>query len=211
MICGWAETRSGATSTKFLKAMTLSASGRHRCHVHPPVAMSPFVAPARSPPGPTRRDSGGPLSPTAARHRWSRVALEWVEPALQQAELVALGVGQDVPALVAALADVGPDGTERQQSFELGVLVPIGGVDVDVQPHLAGCRVGHRAEDEGRRGASEAGPGADLDRAVLLPAEDAVVEHGRPERGEGLGVAAVDDELGEAAGHGHTVGRNGPV
>ena len=55
-------------------------------------------------------------------------------------------------------------------------------------------------------GAAEPRLRADLDRAVLLPAEHPVVQDGRPEGGERLGVAAVDDELGEAAGHGRTVG-----
>ena len=77
---------------------------------------------------------------------------ERVEAALQQAELVALGVGEHVPALVAGLADVGPGGAEAEQPLELGVLVAVGGVDVDVQPELARRRVGDRTEDQGGRG-----------------------------------------------------------
>ena len=60
-----------------------------------------------------------------------------VDPSAQQAEHVALGVGEDVPVLVAGLADVRPDGAEVEQPLQLGVLVAVGGVDVDVQPQLA--------------------------------------------------------------------------
>lgn len=65
-------------------------------------------------------------------------ASERLDAGLEQAELITLGVGQDMPLLVPGLADVGPAGTELQEAFELGVLVAVGGVDVDVQPGLPG-------------------------------------------------------------------------
>lgn len=58
---------------------------------------------------------------------------EGLEPGTQEAELVAFRVDQDVPALGAGLTDVGGPGAEREQPLQLGVLVPVGGVDVDVQ------------------------------------------------------------------------------
>jgi len=61
---------------------------------------------------------------------------------VQEAEFVAFWVGQNVPALGAALADVGGSGAESEQPLQLGVLVAVGGVDVDVQPELPGPRVG---------------------------------------------------------------------
>jgi hypothetical protein len=66
------------------------------------------------------------------------LVLEGVEPGVQEAEFVAFRVGQNVPALGAALADVGGSGAEGEQPFQLGVLVAVGGVDVDVQPELPG-------------------------------------------------------------------------
>src|SRR3954452_8945625 len=44
--------------------------------------------------------------------------LQRVEAALQQAELVALGVGQHVPALVPGLADVRVRGAQAEQSLQ---------------------------------------------------------------------------------------------
>ena len=61
---------------------------------------------------------------------------EWVEAGREQAEPVALGVGEHVPPLVPGLADVGPARTEVHKTFELGALIAVGGVDVDVQPGL---------------------------------------------------------------------------
>ena len=49
---------------------------------------------------------------------------EWIEAGLEQAELVAFGVGEDVPLLLAGLADVGRACPELQEAFEFGVLKP---------------------------------------------------------------------------------------
>ena len=97
---------------------------------------------------------------------------------------------------------------EVEQALQLGVLVPVGGGDVDVQAQLPGLGLGHPAEDQRRGRTAEAGRGADLHLAVLAR-QHPVVQHRRPERGEGPGVAAVDDDLGEAAGHVATIGRPG--
>src|SRR2546421_7300714 len=58
---------------------------------------------------------------------------DWREAAAEQAELVALRVGEHVPGLLAGLSDVGRHRARRQQPLQLGVLVAVGGVDVDVQ------------------------------------------------------------------------------
>lgn len=60
-------------------------------------------------------------------------ASQGVESGSEQTELIAFGVGQDMPLLIAALTDVSRPGAERQQSREFGILVAIGGVDVQVQ------------------------------------------------------------------------------
>ena len=113
---------------------------------------------------------------------------------MQEAEFVAFWVGQNVPALGAALADVGGSGAESEQPLQLGVLVAVGGVDVDVQPELPGPRVGTGAEDEGRLQAAEAGVRRpDLDAPVVFPSEFDVAEDLAPERGEPAGIGGVDN------------------
>src|SRR5579859_1602803 len=128
--------------------------------------------------------------------------LEGLEPGVQEAEFVAFWVGQDVPALGASLADVGGSGAQSQQPLQLGVLVAVGGVDVDVQPELPGPRVGTGAEDQGRLQAAEAGVRRpDLDAPVVFAAEFDVAEDLAPERGESAGIGGVDDQLTDAACH----------
>ena len=90
---------------------------------------------------------------------------------LQEAEFVAFGVGQDVPGLLAGLADVGRARPELQEAFEFGVLIPVGGVDVEVQPQLARLGLGSGAEDQSRLQSAEPFPRSDLHRAVVAIAE----------------------------------------
>ena len=121
---------------------------------------------------------------------------------MQEAEFVAFWVGQDVPALGAGLTDVGGPGAESEQPLQLGVLVAVGGVDVDMQSELPGPRVAAGAEDEGGLRTAEAGVGRpDLDASVVLPAEFDVAEDLAPECGEPAGVGDVDDQLTDAARH----------
>src|SRR4051794_1734537 len=86
----------------------------------------------------------------------------------EEAELVALRVLQDVPGLLAGLPDVRRARAQVQQSLQLGVLVAVGGGDVDVQPQLARRRLVDPPEDQRGRGAAEAGLRADLHLVVLL-------------------------------------------
>ena len=71
-----------------------------------------------------------------------RSGLAWgsagLEAGAEEAELVAFRVGQDVPGFCAGLADVGGAGAEGEQALELGFLVAVGGVDVEVQAELPG-------------------------------------------------------------------------
>jgi len=55
----------------------------------------------------------------------------WVNPAAQQAELVAFRVREHVPADF-ALADVGRPGAEIEQPAQLGVLLAVCGVEIQV-------------------------------------------------------------------------------
>src|ERR1022692_704201 len=61
--------------------------------------------------------------------------------AREDAELVPLWVGKYDPALI-ALADVGVPGTEVEQATDLFVLLPVGWVDVEVEPVLDGLALG---------------------------------------------------------------------
>src|SRR3981081_2625005 len=111
-----------------------------------------------------------------------------MEPGVQEAEFVAFWVGQDVPALGAGLADVDGPGAESEQPLQLGVLVAVSGVDVDVQSELPGPRVATGAEDEGGLRGTEAGVGRpDPDASVVLPARFALAEALAPEWGEPVG------------------------
>ena len=130
-------------------------------------------------------------------------------PGPQQAGLVSLRVGEDVPVLLAGLAHVGRDRAEVEQPLQIGGLVAVGRADVDVQAQPARGRVVDRTEDQRRGGAAEPGGGTDLDGAVLTR-ELPVAEDVGPEPGQGLGVAAVDDEFADAAGHGRTIGSGAP-
>ena len=122
----------------------------------------------------------------------------------QQAELVALRVGQHVPGLGPGLSDLDGPGAEREQPGQLGGLVPVGRVDVQVQPQLLPLGLGAQAEDQRRLRPAEAGPGPDL-HPVVGPAQLHVVEHLRPERGQPVGVRAVQHQLGDPARHRQTV------
>ncbi|GAA4568427.1 hypothetical protein GCM10023176_22810 [Micromonospora coerulea] len=46
-------------------------------------------------------------------------ASQWVEAGLEQAELIAFGVGQDMPLLLPCLADVGRARTKLQKAASL--------------------------------------------------------------------------------------------
>lgn len=141
----------------------------------------------------TRRT--GTLSPRPA-------GSEGLKPGPQKAELVALWVGQHMPALGASLADISGPGTEGEKPLEFSVLVAVRGVKVDVQSELAGPGVGAGAEDQGRLRTPETSTGRpDLDAPVVLPAEFYIAEDFTPEGSQPVGVGGSDDEFTDAAGH----------
>jgi hypothetical protein len=122
-----------------------------------------------------------------------------LKPLAPEAELIALWVGQNVPLLLAGLSDDGGPGAEGEQPLQLGVLVPVDGVDIDVQGELTGPRIAAGAQDDGRLQATESGVGRpDLDRTIL-PAKLNVTEDLAPEHGEPFGVGAVEDQFTDAA------------
>ena len=128
-------------------------------------------------------------------------------PPSQQAKLVALGVGQHLPAFVASLADVGPAGARREQPLELRLLVAVGGVDVDVQPKLATLGFVRPVEDDGGLRTAEASlRRSDLDAAVDAVELD-IAEDRAPEPGQQVRIVCVEDEFRYATCHRATLSR----
>src|SRR5215218_5630968 len=106
--------------------------------------------------------------------------------ARKDAELVPLWVGKYDPALL-ALARVGVSSTQVEQATDLFVLVPVGRVDVEVEPVLD--RLAFR---DHRR--------ADGDSSGVFGLH-LVVKDRAPELGETAGIGTVDRKLGELTGH----------
>jgi hypothetical protein len=111
----------------------------------------------------------------------------------QQAEFIALRIGEHMPSLVPALTDIRRPGSGRQQPRKLGVLVAANRADVEVQPEQAGRGRGMGLEHD--RGLQAAEPGTDrpdLD-AVGVPGELGVAEDLAPEGRQPRRIAAVED------------------
>ena len=128
------------------------------------------------------------------------------EAAGQDAELVAFRVGERDPALGAGLADVGGPGTQAEQPADLLVLLPVGRVDVEVDPVLDDLALGHEREGQRRWHRAAAVLAirhlrrADCDQPVLFVLHH-VAKDRAPEPGQTAGVGAVDRKLGELTGH----------
>jgi hypothetical protein len=105
------------------------------------------------------------------------------------AELVALGIGHRNPGDVVALADVDAPSAQLLESLDLGK--DVGHPQVEMDAHLAQLGLRHPLQDHPR-----VGPFGRQQQAVLLAAPDvAVAERLRPERGQRLGVGAVDHDV----------------
>jgi hypothetical protein len=105
------------------------------------------------------------------------------------AELVALGIGHRDPGDVVALADVDPPSTQLLEPLDLGG--DVGGPQIEVDAHLALLGFGHPLQDDRR-----VWPFGGQQQAVrLAEPDDAVAERFGPERGQRLGVGAVDDDV----------------
>src|SRR5918912_445856 len=85
---------------------------------------------------------------TAADRCWLRRRCGSVHLPWQQAELVALRVGQHTPRDLGRLANVDPPRPEGEQALEFGVLVSTGRVDVDVDAVLNGLWLWHGHKDQ---------------------------------------------------------------
>jgi hypothetical protein len=106
-----------------------------------------------------------------------------------------------MPLLPRCLADFGWACTELQKAFELGVLIAVGGVDVDVQPGFPLLRFIPATEDYRRLRTAEPFARPDLHRAVVLAIEHDEVQDLAPEPRQRLGVAATEHELTDTTCH----------
>src|SRR5580704_11803229 len=128
------------------------------------------------------RVSGWPEAEPARRGLRSGAA------AGQDAELVALRVGQDNPALL-ALADIGVPGAQAEQAADLLALLPVGRAEVEMEPVLDALALGHAGEGQYRRHraavvlAAGRGRRADGDDCVVLVLH-LVVKDRAPEPGQ---------------------------
>src|SRR5207244_660648 len=105
----------------------------------------------------------------------------------EEAELVALGVGEHDPRHLVALADVDLAGAEGEQALELLGLVAPRRVDVDVDAVLRHLRFGYGYEDEQRlRRDGLAGGRQPAEPALVV--DDRPRQHLAPEPGEGRGL-----------------------
>lgn len=126
---------------------------------------------------------------------------EWAESGLEQAERIAFGVGQHMPLLLPCLSDVDRARSELQNAFELGVLIAIGGIDVDVQSGFPRLRLFLVTEDDRWLRTSESCAGPDLHGAVILAIEHNEVQDLASEPRQGFRVAATEYELTDTTCH----------
>jgi hypothetical protein len=126
---------------------------------------------------------------------------EWVEAALEQAELVAFWIGEDVPGRLRGLTDVDEFRPGGQEALELGILIAVGGVDVDVQPGMPVLRLVVADEEDRRLRAAEPIARTYLDAARLFAIQLHEVQDLAPEPRQHLGVAALEHELTDTACH----------
>ena len=105
------------------------------------------------------------------------------------AELVALRIGHRNPGDVGALADVDSPSTQRLEPLDLGG--DVGDAQVEVDAHLALLGFGDPLQYDRRVGPL----GRQQEAVGLAEPDDAVAEGVRPERGQRLGVGAVDDDV----------------
>src|SRR4030095_9148715 len=87
---------------------------------------------------------------------------------------------------------------------ELGVLIAVGGVDVDVQPGFPLLRLIPATQDDRRLRTTEPFARPDLPRAVVLAIEHDEVQDLAPEPCEHLRVAAAEHELTDTTCHNET-------
>src|SRR4029453_12596057 len=114
-----------------------------------------------------------------------------------------------MPLLLPCLADVGRARTKLQKAFELGVLIAVGGVDVDVQPGFPLLRLMPATEDDRRLLTTEPFARPDLHRTVVLAIEHDEVQDLAPEPRQQFRVAATEHELTDTTCHNETCSQPG--
>lgn len=149
-----------------------------------------------------RHEQAGLAQGSLSRCRGSpRCSSERGESCLEQTELVALGIGQDMPRLVSGLANIGWAGTELEKTIELGILIAIGGVHINVEAGLSLPRLIRATEENRRLRTTEPFPRPNLERTILLAVEHDKVKDVAPEECQDLGVSAIEHEFTDTTGH----------
>ena len=97
-----------------------------------------------------------------------------IEAPLEQAELVAFGIGEYMPGLLAGLADVGRTRPELEKTFKLSLLIAVSRIDVNVQPRVPRLQLIVAKKDDGRLGAAETFTGPDLNEVLFTIEHDEV-------------------------------------
>jgi hypothetical protein len=133
------------------------------------------------------------------------VLLERVKTGHEKAKLIAFGVGKNVPCFIAGLADVGRTRPKTQEAFEFGVLIAVGGVDVDVQARLPRFRLIPAAEDDRRLWATEPFAWPDLDHLARLAVKHHEIQYFAPELRQYLGVMATEYKFTDTTCHGRNL------
>lgn len=104
-----------------------------------------------------------------------------------------------MPLLVSGLPDFSRAGAEGEQTFQFGVLVPVDGIDVNVQGKSSSPRVAAGTQDDGGLQAAEPDVRrADLDRAIF-PVELDVTEDVAPKPRQHFGIGTVEDQFADTA------------
>jgi hypothetical protein len=118
----------------------------------------------------------------------------------QEAELVAFRISQHMPWFHAGLPNVGSAGASRQQPFQFLRLVPISGVDIDVQTQLAGLGLVSAVEDDRGLRAAETNPGrADL-YILAVTLQFDITQYFTPEPRQQFRIPRVQNQFGDARG-----------
>jgi hypothetical protein len=110
-----------------------------------------------------------------------------------------------MPWLHAGLPDVGSAGASRQQPFQFLRLVPISGVDIDVQTQLAGLGLVSAVEDDRGLQAAETNPGRPDLYIVAVTLQFDITQYGTPEPRQQFRIPRVQDQFRDARGHPLTI------
>jgi probable F420-dependent oxidoreductase len=152
-----------------------------------------------------RRAASSPGPARAKEHRRQLISSRLQEQVLrdagpEQAEFVPFRVGEHMPRFLAALPDVSELRPCSKDALELGVLVAVGGVEIEVQAQLAVLGLLGPAQHQSGLKAAESLRRADLDIVALCP-QHHKAQCIAPEPGKLLWLTAIQHQLCNTTGH----------